>query len=93
MARQQFQQIIHLLLVMFTLLEQLSFINYLALLVKFVIQVQQQQHGQIVQVDMLAHLVQAQTLIKGVNVVTNVVQAQWTLDKLVHQLTEIILIL
>jgi len=93
MARQQFQQIIHLLLVMFILLAQLSFINYLALLVKFVIQVQQQQHGQIVQVDMLAHLVRAQTLTKGVNVVTNVVQAQWTLDKLVHQLTEIILIL
>lgn len=93
MARQQFQQIIHLLLVMFILQAQLSFINYLVLLVKFVIQVQQQQHGQTVQVDMLAHLVRAQTLTKGVNVVTNAVQAQWTLDKLVHQLTEIILIL
>jgi hypothetical protein len=37
MVKQQFQQIILQLLVMSTLLAQLSFINYLALLAKFVI--------------------------------------------------------
>jgi len=86
MVKQQFQQITRQLLVMFTLLAQLSFINYLVLQAKFVIRVQKQQLGQLVQVDMLAHLVQALPLIKSVNVAIYVNQVQWTLVKLEHQL-------
>jgi hypothetical protein len=90
MVKQQFQQITQQLLVMFTLLAQLSFINYLVLQAKFVIRVQKQQLGQLVQVVMLAHLVQALPLIKGVSVVIYVEQVQWTLVKLEHQHKEII---
>jgi hypothetical protein len=90
MVKQQFQQITQQLLVMFTLLAQLSFINYLVLQAKFVIRVQKQQLGQLVQVVMLARLVQALPLIKGVSVVIYVEQVQWTLVKLEHQHKEII---
>ena len=90
MVKQQFQQITQQLLVMFTLLAQLSFINYLVLQAKFVIRVHKQQLGQLVQVVMLAHLVQALPLIKGVSMVIYVKQVQWTLVKLEHQHKEII---
>jgi hypothetical protein len=43
--------------------------------------------------DMPAHLAQALTLNKSVNLVINVIWVQWTRVKLAHQQMEIILIL